>query len=247
MVALLCTVGIVCCVAGIVGIWMFHQTASAKVENITARLDGGLQRASVANQNVQRALEQARASVGTVSKESTALGGGDEKSRRARSALRKLVRQQVGPNINNLGVQLTTFSDAAAAVSSLLQSFQELPLGQTGFIKLDKMEGWRAQTAQLATTLQRLENAVGDGNTQSSGQEIARASGAVDVALQKCQENVADWQSQLEAAREEVRYVNTKLLGWLSPTMIVLTLLCGWVALGQISLFTHALAWWKGA
>src|SRR5581483_6993442 len=124
LVALLSTVGIICCLAGIVGIWMFHQGMSAKVKSITARLDGGLQRVSIANQNVQRALEQARASTGKVSKESTALGSSDEKSRRTGSALRKLVRQQVGPNINSLGVQLATFSDAAAAVSSLLQSFQ---------------------------------------------------------------------------------------------------------------------------
>src|SRR5579875_2918135 len=71
MAALLSTVGIVCCIAGIAGIWMFHQGMSAKVKSITARLDGGLQRVSIANQNFQRALEQARASGGKEGKKST--------------------------------------------------------------------------------------------------------------------------------------------------------------------------------
>ncbi len=243
MAALLSTVGIVCCIAGIAGIWMFHQGMSAKVKSITARLDGGLQRVSIANQNFQRALEQARASVGKVSKESTVLGSGDEKSRRAANALRKLVRQQVGPNISNLSVQLVTFSDAAAAVSSLLQSFQELPLGKTSFTKFDKMDDWRVQTAQLADTLERLEAVVGDGNKESSGPEIAAASSAVDLALQRCQQKVADWQSELEAAREGLQFVQAEIFGWVTPAAIVVTLLCAWVAVGQISVFAHALPW----
>ncbi len=247
LVALLSTVGIVCCVAGIVGIWMFHQSVSAKVENITARLDGGLQRVSIANQNLQRALEQARSSMGKVSKESTALGSGEEKNRRARSTLRNLVLQQVGPNINNLGVQLATFSDAAAAVSSLLGSFQELPLGKTSFTKFDKMEDWRVQTAQLADTLERLETVVGDGNKESSGQEIAAASSAVDLALQRCQQKVADWQSGIEAAREGLQFVKTGIFGWVTPAAIVVTLFCAWVAVGQISVFALALPWCKAS
>jgi hypothetical protein len=244
---LLSSVGIVCCVAAIAGIWMLHQTVREKVENVTVRLDGGLQRASAANQNVQRALEQARSSVDQVSKESAALSGSDEKSRRATSALAKLVRRQVGPNIKDLGVRLATLSDAATAISSLLGSFQEFQLFTSGRLKSDKMEGWTDQATQLATTLRRLETVVGDGNKESSGREIADASGAVGNALQRCQDKVDDWQSELEGAREELRDTRTQVLGWLTSASLVVTLVFAWVALGQISLFAHVLPWWRGA
>ena len=240
------TVGIVCCVAGIAGIWMLHQTVRERVENATARLDGGLQRASAANQKVFRALEQARASVVQVSKESAALSGSDEKSRRATSALVKLVRRQVGPNINDLGVRLATLSDAATAISSLLQSFQEFQPFASGRLKSDRIEGWTDQAAQLSTTLRRLEAAVGDGNKESSGREIAAASGAVESALQRCQAKMDDWQLELEGAREELRDARTQVLGWLTSVVIVATLVFVWVAAGQISLFAHALPWWRG-
>jgi hypothetical protein len=244
MVLLLSAVGIVCCMAGIVGIWMLHQTAYGKVEIITDRLDGGLRRASVANQNVQHALEQARASVDKVSKESAALGGSDEKSRRATRALRSLVQKQVKPDINDLGVRLATLSDAAVAVSSVLQSFQDLPPFQTGRIHPDKLEGWADQAEQLSATLRRLETVVGDGDKERRGSEVAAASSAVSVALQSCQAKVDQWQSELETAREEVRYVKSKIFGWLTPAAVVGTLLCAWVAAGQISLFAHAVRWW---
>jgi hypothetical protein len=244
---LLSTVGIVCCVAAIAGIWMLHQTVREKVENVAVRLDCGLLRASTANQNVQRALGPARASVDQVSKDSAALSGSDEKSRRATSALGKLVRRQVGPNINDLDVRLATLSDAATAISSLLGSFQEFPPFATGRLKSDKMEGWTDQAAQLATTLRRLEAVVGDGNKESSGREIADASTAVENTLQRCQAKVDDWQSELENARGEFRDAKTTLLGWLTSAAIVVTLVAVWVAVGQISLFAHVLPWLRGA
>jgi hypothetical protein len=69
-ILLLATVEFVACLACLAGIWMLQQTVYEKVEKVTSRLDAGLQRAAVASQNVQRALEQARARVDMVRKES---------------------------------------------------------------------------------------------------------------------------------------------------------------------------------
>jgi hypothetical protein len=46
MVLLLSAVGIICCVAGIVGTWAYYRTVSEKVETISARVDAGLLRVS---------------------------------------------------------------------------------------------------------------------------------------------------------------------------------------------------------
>jgi hypothetical protein len=48
MVLLLATVGVRGCLTGAIGVWIFHQRASQRVENLAARLDVGLERASVA-------------------------------------------------------------------------------------------------------------------------------------------------------------------------------------------------------
>jgi hypothetical protein len=63
LVLLLSTVGIGCCIAGVVGVWMFRQTASEKVLDTCTRFDVGLQRAAVANDNARRAQQNARADV----------------------------------------------------------------------------------------------------------------------------------------------------------------------------------------
>src|SRR5262249_7996077 len=182
---LLSTAGIVCCVVGVIGMWMFGHHVSERVRKISAGLDVGLQRASAANQNVQRAVEKARTHVAKVRKESADLGNGREKSPRASRALRTLIQQQVGPNIEDLGGRLATLADLAVAVSSVLQGFQELPPGRTGRIKPDQLERWADEVQQLSATLRRLEDVVGDEDKETSGREGGAGAGRGNPALQR--------------------------------------------------------------
>jgi hypothetical protein len=63
-----------------------------------------------------------------VRKESADLGGGRKKNLRAARTIRALIQQQSGQDRDDLGGRLATFSDSAIAVSSLLESLQEVPL-----------------------------------------------------------------------------------------------------------------------
>jgi hypothetical protein len=56
VVLLLSTVGILCCVAGIISGWVFYQRVSEKVRTILDNLDDGLQRMSAANETVRGAV-----------------------------------------------------------------------------------------------------------------------------------------------------------------------------------------------
>jgi hypothetical protein len=246
MVLLLSTVGIICCVAGIIGTWMYYQTVSEKVETISDRVDAGLLRVSAANQNVGRAVEKARADVANVDRESADLDGGGERSRRASRALRTLIQQRAGPNIDELGGRLATLSDAAAAASSLLQSFQELPRGRSHRFEPDQLQRRADEAEQLSATLRRLEAAVGEGDKETSHREVASATSQVDIVLQNCQAELDDWQSDLDAAREELARVKGEILGWLTYAAVAVTILCLWVGAGQVSLFARALRWCGG-
>jgi hypothetical protein len=244
-VLFLSTVGFVACLAGIVGIWIFRQNASEKVRTISPRLEVGLARASAACQTVHHALEKARGDVAKVSKESTNTGGGDLKSRLKADAVRKVIQQQVGPNINELGGRLATLSDAAVAASSLLQSFQELPAGMTSRIKPERLERLTEQAPKLSASLRRLQAVVGEGNQQVTEKETVAAASDMELVLEKCQATVDDWQSDLSAAHEELPDVQSKVLRWLTLAAITVTVVCGWVAVSQISLFVHARQWWR--
>jgi hypothetical protein len=246
LVLIVSAVGTVCCAGGAIGVWVYYQSASERAQNIVARLDVALRRASTANQNIRRAVAKARADVAKTGKESADLSEGGDKGRRAAKSLKKPVQKDVSPGIKDLRGRLTTLSDAAVVVSSLLQSLQELPAGRINRIGPDQLGQWQEQAQQLTTNLGRLESLVLADGKETSGRPVAEAASQVDQVLQRCQTTVDAWQSDLDAACEAVREVQPKIGGWITLAAVGVTILCVWMAAGQISLFVHALGWLKG-
>jgi hypothetical protein len=247
LVLLLSAAGIIGCAGGIIAVWMCYPGVSEKVQTISARLDVGLQRVSAANQNVRRAIERARADVATVSKESADLGGGGEKGRRASRALRTVIQQQAAPNIDDLSGRLATLSDAAAAVSSLLASFQELPAGPRVRVEPDVLTRRAEEARQLSASLRRLEAALGDGEKGTSSREAAATTSEVDHVLEKCHVAVDRWRSDLDAAREDLARVKAQMVSGQMYVAVAMTVLLVWAAAGQVSLFGRALEWLRRA
>jgi len=246
IVVVLSLATIIACVAGIVGIWICYPRVSEKVETISARLDAGLERVSSANQNVRGALERARADMAAVNKESADLGGG-EKGRLASRTLRSVIQRQAARNIDDLGGRLATLSDAAVAVSSLLESFEELPIGSKVQADPDMLNGRAEEARRLSASLRKLEAALGDEGKETSSREVAATTSEVAHFLENCQATLDGWQSDLDTAREDLTRINAQIVRWQPWVAIALTILLAWVAAGQISLLAHSLKWVKRA
>lgn len=243
IVLILSTVAIVGCVAGILGIWMLLQGASERVQRITDRLDAALQRVSDAKQNVEIAVGKARADVAHVGKESADLGGSGKKNRLAARTIRGFIQQQAGPAMDELGGRLATLSDCAIAVSSLLASYQEVPLARASRIDSDQLKRRADEARQLSSILRRLEVALSGENTEIGRHQVAATTSEVDLFLQNCRTTISAWQSNLDEMRDDLAHVKARILGWLTCAAVVVTVLCAWLGAGQISLFARALRW----
>jgi hypothetical protein len=247
LVMILSTVVFIGCIAGMIGVWIARQRASEKVQDLSARIDVGLQRASAADREAQRALEKARDNLATVNRESANLSGGNEQNRLTTSLIRGVIQGQAGPRINEGYGRLAMFSDTAVVVASLLQSFQESPLGTDRQIDPEKLDQLSGQAAQLSAAFQKLRGVVGEGDTPASEKDVVDATREVDRILQRCLTVMSDIRSDLDAAREDLPRIKAKILGWMLLAAIVVTVVCAWVAVSQVSLFAHGWKWFWGA
>jgi hypothetical protein len=246
VVLVLSAAGIIACVSGVIGVWVLYPRLSDKAETILSRLDVGLQRVSTANQNVRRVIENARADVAAVNKESASLGGGGEGNRRASRTLRAVIRQ-AAPNIDDLGGRLATLSDGAVAASSLLESIQEVPTAPRLRLDPDSLKRRADEAQQLSASLRRLTAALDEDEDEVSRRDVAAKASEVDRFLEKCEAVVIGWQSDLDAASDDLPRVRAQIVSWLSYLAIAMTLVFVWVAVSQISLFGRALEWLKRA
>src|SRR5262245_41643252 len=243
IVVVLSLATIIACAAGIVGIGMCYPRVSDKVETISARLDAGLERVSTANQNVRGAIERARGDMAAVNKESADLGASGEKGSRASRALRTIIQKQAARNIDDLGGRLATLSDAAVAVSSLLESFEELPARPKVRADPEVLNRRAEEARRLSASLRKLEAALGDKDKEASSREVAATTSDVGELLEKCQTALDGWQSELDTAREDLTRIKTQIVRWQPYAAIALTVLLAWVAAGQVSLLGRALEW----
>jgi hypothetical protein len=244
---LFAAVGTACCVAGVIGIWLSLQAVAERVRGAAERVDDGLQRVTVAGQTIQGALAKARADMAAITGESADLRGGGEKGRRASRAVRSLVQQQAGPNLDELGGRLATMSDAAVAVSSLLESFREVAPGRVSRLEPERLQTVADSSRRLSATLRRLEVEVGDGAKDADGRAVAATANEVDLLLQRCQAAMADWQSGLGEVRADVARARDQSPGWLTTAAVAVTVLCVWVGAGQVCLFGRGLMTWRDA
>jgi uncharacterized membrane protein YqjE len=243
LVLLFATIGIVACVAAIVGIWILQQNVAQKVEIAYGRLDTGLKRLADANQKVKGALEKARADVERYNREAGRAGADNPN----RTVLRRqLFLQTVGPRVNESGGRLDTFADAAIVVASLLQSLQELPLAESSRINPEDLNRASGQATDLSAAILKLQTAVNNDNP-AADREIADATNKVDQMLQQCETTVAGWQTDLDNAQSELASFKARLLAWLLLGALAVTVIAAWSALGQVSLFAHGWKWCFGA
>jgi hypothetical protein len=69
--------------------------------------------------------------------------------------------------------------------------------------------------------------------------EIVEIARDVDTRLTGLQDRVSNLLDDLKAAKVDAAEVRSKLPGWVSTTVIVVTVVLAWTALGQV-----ALLWW---
>lgn len=135
-----------------------------------------------------------------------------KKSRLAARTIRSFIQQQASPNMDELGGRLATLSDCAIAVSSLLESYREVPLARVSRIDSDRLKSRADEARRVSSILRRLEVALGDGDAEPSRQEVAETTSAVDLFLQNCKTTVSAWQSNLDETRDDLARVKATIL-----------------------------------
>lgn len=242
-VMILAAVMLIACFVGIFQVWAYRQKAINLIQEVSQKLEGGIQRATAAGKNVQSALDLARANVAAVNQQSSKRNDNGEMNRFEADILRGMIQRQVGPSINDLGGRLAVMSDAAIAVSSLLRNLHFAPTSDFGRIDDSRQTQWANQASLLAVKLQQLQGVVGNGDRQATDKDITDATREVELVLQLCQSTLADWLSELAEASARLPIAKSETMYWLHAGAIIITIVCVWVAISQVSLFVHGWGW----
>jgi chromosome segregation ATPase len=240
IVMIFSVIGAIFCVVGILGAWV----APVPIKAITdGALDAGNSYVAVAGQAAQNASTRLAAARSEIEDAQQRLQNVTPEQRDAvRQQMRTAAQQRFGPSVTAVRSTATEISAGLIRLNTSLESFNRIP-GVNVPTLTDELQ---AISQRLDTLNERLENFnQAMSATQFDGARLDAAAMQVTTEMQSVEDRLNQWQSRftnLSAALENAKGAIANALTMMS---IASTLFFGLFLAGQISLFSHALGWFR--
>ena len=160
-----------------------------------------------------------------------------------RRFLARTIQQRVAPEIGDAHEQLHTVAEAAVVVNSVLEDVGNLPFLSVAGLDLDRLAEINSRLAGVGPAAWELSRLFGESEPDSdaAGAQLSQ----IERSLNTMRGLVVQSESQVGQVRQRTEELKSRTLPWITPAVILVSLLCFWIALSQLSLLLHARSWWR--
>lgn len=231
--------GLVLCAAGVVGCWVVHAEAVRRVDRIFGRTEDALGEVRDALSHVSDQLRRTRRNLDAIRDREADPAERSLVERTLRRAISRKTTEAEIPQLSEARRKLVKAREAALVLEGHVAVLGELPLGErigveTGLLQdtSDRLEEMIVRSERLATILAKTSPDPTDGASGESsriGEMLDRIATAIDAGADRA-----------SGAGNRVRAWHDRIVRGLHVTGVALTVLLGWIGLGQLSLLTYA-------
>lgn len=228
-----------------VGAWVVKQPVADKAtwvfERVEAKIDladGSLDHAAASIARAIERLDGARVEQAKIAQQ-------PQSNSTIRRMVARTVQQQVAPQITDAQGQLHAVAEAAVVVNAVLEDLGAFPLLAIAGFDVAPLEAMNSGLAEVGPAAWELSRLFGD--SSASADDASAQLSQLDRMLKSMQRLVANYKTQVAGVRERTDELRDKTLWWITPTAIIVTVICLWIAISQVSLLRHAWGWWRQA
>jgi hypothetical protein len=239
---LLAVVMLLLSVAGGAGVWVVKEPATTHATHVFEWVGATLDIADEGLDHVKTSLDRAEKRLKYVREEQQELARNPPQGDMMRGFAVRMFQQTVAPEFDDAHEQLHHVAEAAVVVNSMLADMGRFPLlAESGLDvgALDEINDRLAQVPPAAFELSRLLGA----RSPDADAQLSR----VEQAMQAVRELIDEYEPTLQKVRQKSELIKTKTLTWATPAAVVVSSVCFWIALAQVSLICHAWSWWGRA
>jgi hypothetical protein len=228
--------------AGGVGVWVVKGPVAARTERVFGKVDAALGVAEQKLGQVQASLGRAAKRLDSAREEQGKLAQASKPRCAVRRTLARRVRQEVAPELGDAQDKLHTVAEAAVVVNSVLNEVASIPLLAVSGLDTDRLRQMNSRLAEVGPAAWELSRLLGESGPEAddADNQLSR----VEQTLQTLRGWVADYQPRLTETRQQMQALQSRTLRWITPAAAVISAVCFWVALSQVSLMAHARSWW---
>src|SRR5262245_32773339 len=228
--------------AGGVGVWVVKGPVTERAARVFERVEAALDVADQSLEHAQTSLGTAAERLDGVREEQRQVARAPSKTAALKRTMARTVQRRVAPEVGDAHQKLHAVAEAAVVVNSVLEDLGNFPLLSTSGLDTSQLTEINAGLAGVAPAAWELSRLFGEpGADAAAADELSR----VDRLLKRARRLIAEYQSQVTQTRGRVEALKSKVFRWVTPAAALVSFVCFWVALSQISLLSRAWSWWR--
>jgi hypothetical protein len=231
--------------AGGLGVWFVKGQVTARATRVFGRIEAALDVADQGLDQVNTSLARAAERLDSAREEQRKLAQAPQQNSAPRRLLARTVRQRIAPEIGDAHEKLHTVAEAAVVVNSVLEDVGNFPFLSVSGLDLGRLTDLNSRLSDVGPAAWELSRLLGEQVTEPDSDAASTQLSRIEQALKTMRGLIAEYESQVTQVRQRTEGLKSRTLPWITPAAVVVSLVCFWIALSQISLLAHARSWWK--
>jgi hypothetical protein len=244
-VFLLATAVLLVSLAGGVGVWLVKEPVTDRATSIFRRIQGALDIADKGLDHVKTSLDRAAKRLDQVREDQRQLAQQPRNSSLTLGFLGRTVQRMIEPQFGNAHQTLNTVAEMAVVVNSVLEDLGSFPFLSVTGLDVSQLTEINKRFAQVETSAWQISRLLGgpDPSADAANPQLSR----IERALKTMRRLIAEYAPRLVEVRQRTDDLKSRMLAWITPAAVLVSLICLWIALSQVSLMAHAWSWWRQA
>ena len=239
-------VGLILCIAGIVGCWMLRAESMRYVNAAFGRAEGSLDGMRDGLGRATDRLQQTREDLDTIGRREAELAASAPEQR---TAGRSLLRRQAEKAVPQLAAgrrQLVKATETALVLNGLLDALAELPGTERVGIEVDGLQDASDKLEELIQRSEKLAAMLAESSPNAAASPAPESSRIRD-RLERILGVIAAGGNRVELARTQLQTWHAKIDRGLTAIAVGTTAILAWIGLGQLGLITWGIRLWRSA
>ncbi len=228
-----------------VGVWIVKEPLTTQATQIFKRIEAALEVAHQGLDHINISLARAAERLDTVKEEQRQLAQSPRSNNVLQRTIARTVQQKLAPDLGNANEKLHTVAEAAVVVNSILEDVGNFPFMSIPGLDLDGLTQLNSRLATVGPAAWELSRLLSEPepDREACNSQLSR----IEVTLKTLKGSLAKFENQFVQVRQRADELQSRTLSWVTPASVLISLICFWIALSQISLLAHARSWWNQA
>jgi hypothetical protein len=228
-----------------VGVWIVKEPVTVRTRQVFKRVEAAFDIAQQGLEHINTSLARATERLDTVKEEQRQLAQNPRGNNLLQRTLARTVQQKLAPDLGNANEKLHTVAEAAVVVNSILEDVGNVPFMSIPGLDLDGLTRLNNSLAAVGPAAWELSRLLGE---PESDPEACRSQlSRIEQTLKTLRSSLAKFGGQFAQVRQRADLLKSRTLSWITPASVLISIICFWIALSQISLLVHARSWWNQA